>query len=542
MLATVSELYSRRGLELKRKGHSSKRGPEWAGPCPGCQGKDRFLVWPEQNDGSGSYSCRGCGKAGDVIQFLRDFDGLSFHEARKAAGMDLPAVPRSYPKPTRTEKDPGISAADPVEASERWREKATNFARKCHEALLQDASRLGWLAGRGLPLEAVKTFLLGWNKGDGSKGCLWRPRQVWGLPEVLNDKGEPKKLWLPRGLVIPMLGADGSAHRLRIRRPQEDRDRFDANMKFYVVPGSGMSPLWIAQQGNTLPPASCSVVVESELDAMALAHHAGDICSVLGLMTAKIRSLPTQVLYGLKACARILVATDVDEADQHGRRAGAQGWELWRDSFSQARRWPCVRGKDPGEMFSAGADVLSWILAGLPDALVEMARAKVAGRAKAEASVIAPLPPLRDLSALPPLEEWTPPAVQHPGLPDYLAEEEVPPSVLKLWHLWKSVPGYMFIKRDDGGYAFRWNEKWASSESNWNWMGKLQDAILLDWDVWRWLWEENPHSNITFNNLLHIRPGARVSLRSANSAERPDDVASDQEYSQPSYCKAAVEA
>ena len=96
---------------------------------------------------------------------------------------------------------------------------------------------------------------------------------------------------------------------------------------------------------------------------------------------------------------------------------------------------------------------------------------------------------------------------RHPGLPDYLAEEIVPPSVLKLWSLWKSVPGYMFIKREGGGYAFRWNERWAnSSESNWKWMGKLQDAILYDWDVWQWLWEQNPHNNITFKNLLHIRP------------------------------------
>ena len=64
---------------------SNHRGGEHAGPCPSCDGDDRFHVWPAE----GRYWCRGCGKHGDTIQYLRDFRGLSFREAARLVGKQL---------------------------------------------------------------------------------------------------------------------------------------------------------------------------------------------------------------------------------------------------------------------------------------------------------------------------------------------------------------------------------------------------------------------------------------------------------------------
>lgn len=64
---------------------SSTNGGEYAGPCPGCGGHDRFRVWPEQ----GRYWCRRCEKQGDLIQYLRDFRGLSFQDAARTVGKVL---------------------------------------------------------------------------------------------------------------------------------------------------------------------------------------------------------------------------------------------------------------------------------------------------------------------------------------------------------------------------------------------------------------------------------------------------------------------
>jgi len=55
---------------------SNTHSGEYHGPCPACGGEDRFRVNPEYKK-NGYYNCRQCGKHGDNIQFLRDFEGMS---------------------------------------------------------------------------------------------------------------------------------------------------------------------------------------------------------------------------------------------------------------------------------------------------------------------------------------------------------------------------------------------------------------------------------------------------------------------------------
>lgn len=61
-------------LELTQTGTG-----HYNGPCPWCGGVDRFVVWSE----SDRYWCNQCHRKGDAIQFLRDYHGLSFHEAKQ---------------------------------------------------------------------------------------------------------------------------------------------------------------------------------------------------------------------------------------------------------------------------------------------------------------------------------------------------------------------------------------------------------------------------------------------------------------------------
>jgi hypothetical protein len=74
-------------------------GKEFAGACPWCGGTDRFHYFPD----SDRYWCidkgrSGCGRKGDAIQFLRDYHGLSFHDARdRVRGNRAPeASPLSF--------------------------------------------------------------------------------------------------------------------------------------------------------------------------------------------------------------------------------------------------------------------------------------------------------------------------------------------------------------------------------------------------------------------------------------------------------------
>lgn len=378
-MVTVEQLYTSRGLTLKNKG-TNKRGREMAGPCPSCGGDDRFCVWPDQNNGQGSYACRGCARAGDVLQFFMDFEGMSFREAAKAAGKELAHIERrSCPQPPKRAEDTHSIEAAPVEdASPEWKTKASAFAEWCTEQLFATPEQLTWLNQRGLDFDAITTYRIGWNPGDDQRDCLIRPRKIWGLPDAPPHKGgdKPRKhLWLPRGIVVPALESSGTVKRIRIRRPECDRTEDNLpKIKYYVVPGSNMEPLLLPQKSASILPVSIAcVVVESELDAIMLHHHTGELCSVLSSMTAKIRSLPPAIYQAVKNCAVILVATDVNDESE----AGKKGWELWHNTFPQAVRWPCVQGKDPGEMFAAGVDMREWILAGLPEMYATIAMEKL---------------------------------------------------------------------------------------------------------------------------------------------------------------------
>ncbi len=343
-MKTVMELVQGMGIALQKA--SSARGGEYHGPCPGCGGKDRFHVWPEQNDGAGSYWCRKCGKGGDVIQFRRDFLGESFREAAGASGKEPGEYTGAYRRPEK-KKPPERREFVPETYSspcEVWRNKAGVFVAWAVKQLLSNVEMMQWLSARGIGQATAERFQIGYNPGENGKDS-YRTRESWGLDTVLKDDGQKKKLWLPRGIVVPFF-VDGVIQRIRIRRFDE------GGPKYYVLPGSGMATM------INRPKSRAFVVVETELDAILLDQETGGVCGSIGLGSATTK--PDSAAF--KALANSLCILNALDFDQAG--AGAWGW--WKDHFDQAERWPVPDGKDPGEAFAAGVDLKSWILAGLP--------------------------------------------------------------------------------------------------------------------------------------------------------------------------------
>ena len=331
--------------KVKLKKVSGTHGGEWQGPCPGCGGQDRFHVWPNQNDGKGAYWCRGCEKAGDNIQFLRDFEGLGFREA--CARLDIVMAAEDglrSPAPKQPRRDDFVPTAHSIPA-DVWQEKAENFLSWSRANLADNAEILAWLSGRGIDGETAKNFRLGWNEGE-KGGDIYRARKAWGLPEVMKEDGKRRALWLPRGLVIPYI-LDGIVYRLRIRRPEGEP-------RYYIVPGSSMATMIVGRERRAF------AVVESELDAIAVAagnRLAGSVA--LGSASAKPDAEAFAIL---KSSLQILNALDYDDA-------GARAMAWWRENFDHCDRWPVPKGKDPGEAVRLGIDLDRWITAGLPPAL-----------------------------------------------------------------------------------------------------------------------------------------------------------------------------
>lgn len=348
------------GVVLKKV--ATTNGGEWAGPCPGCGGSDRFRVWPADRGGRGSFWCRGCGRGGDDVQLLVEFKGMSYPEAFRACGRgDVPDGyrPVAYravmsgcgPDPDRFEPR---AYTPPVET---WRAKASAFVDAAHQALLSNDEVLRYLAGRGLDLQAVKGFRLGWFGGENGKPCLFRPRVAWGLDRIFNPQtGKDKMLWIPRGIVIPTFKA-GQPYRVRIRRPGEDL-KTDKDVKYYVVPGSGM------ELAGHNPDHRVFVIVEADLDEMLIARRAGSMVGSVALGSAAAK--PGAGMYWhLQKAVRLLIALDTGDHNL----AGAKAARWWLKEFPQAKRWPVPQGKDPGEAFEKGVDIKTWIKAGLPPAV-----------------------------------------------------------------------------------------------------------------------------------------------------------------------------
>jgi hypothetical protein len=338
----VKELAEKR-VVLKKV--SNTYGGEWQGPCPSCNGKDRFHVWPAQHEGNGSYWCRGCDKAGDNIQFLIDFEGMTFRQACNHLRISIPERPASW-RPSI----PGRSHHEfqPVRhelPADLWQDRAEKLISWAQGNLEKNAEVLSWLAGRGIGGQVARDFRLGWNPGEDGND-IYRARNAWGLPELRRDDGKLKALWIPVGLVIPYI-RDGVIHRIRIRRPEAEK-------RYIVLPGSSMSTMILGRDRRSF------VAVEAELDAIAVYANnrlAGAVG--LGSVSAKPDAETHEIL---TKALQILLAIDFDEP---GRKATA--W--WKEQFERCDRWPVPQGKDPGEAFKMGTDLDKWIRAGLPPAL-----------------------------------------------------------------------------------------------------------------------------------------------------------------------------
>ena len=353
-------------LDLTRKYYeprkaSSAKGGEYHSGCPGCgdggrpKQSDRFCVWPEENEGQGSYWCRRCGKGGDGIQFLRDFEGMSFQEACDYLGVEGkagPATPYVGPRPKRRREQTMTSTwqPDPEQGPppEVWREKAEALVEWAHMTLMRMGSEDGpkkMLMDRGLDESQMHAARLGWNPGKDGKD-LFRPRESWGLAEELKEDGKKKKLWIPRGVVIPLL-RDGEIWRIRIRTAS-------GKPKYFVLPGSNMD-CYFRGQGMQ---HRAYIIVETELDAVLLEGKAEDLAQPVALGNSS-RKPDARLHQRLKGAAVILNALDYDKAgaDQHG-------W--WQGQYRQGKRWPVPKGKDPGEAYEQGVDLRGWVKAGLP--------------------------------------------------------------------------------------------------------------------------------------------------------------------------------
>ncbi|AOY59564.1 CHC2 zinc finger domain-containing protein [Desulfococcus multivorans] len=332
----LQSIIQRDGFTLKRE--AGTNGGELAGPCPFCGGEDRFRVWPEK----GRYWCRQCRAGGDAIQYLREREGMTYREACAAIGVE----PKNARSPARQE-EPGWLSVE-------WQTATWALLEETRLSLQWYEPAKNYLKGRGLNDETIS--MLGYNPTSAHMD-----RAAWGLPNETNPRtGGPKRVWIPRGIVIPNVLDDGLIHRLRIRLPPDEFERSKEwtngkGIKYAEIPGSGPDPLLLPGRDG----AEAWAVVESELDAYLIHQEAGDLVNVLGLGSTTAR--PTVQMLQVMAGKRVLLCLDHDAA----------GWRA--TDRLPGEYWPVPEGKDPGEYHQAGGDIRAWIEARLKESVASEA-------------------------------------------------------------------------------------------------------------------------------------------------------------------------
>src|SRR6266487_4070432 len=324
---------------------ASTHGGEWAGPCPWCRGTDRFRIWPNRDPHAIVYWCRQCGKHGDVIQFLREKEGLSFGEACAKAGlsgngkgaMDLQCLlrPRAH-----------VS----MEAKQLRLVAAIEVVRPVMQARLCDPLPSAYLAFRGIPQELAER-----------EGCLYLP-----LPRSAEarEKVGPELLsWCGR-LLFPTSSPQGGGYVGRCLRgwklgmTEADHKALLEKHKVprYMTTGGG----W-AWQEHTSVETGVVIVVEGVFDRLALlaAGLPAEEVIAVGSDSGNPDWLPMAV-------KSVIAAFDADTAGP-GRKATAQF--LTKLTLGGVHVVGCLPpdddlGKDASERWRrAGYDGIDYIIA-----------------------------------------------------------------------------------------------------------------------------------------------------------------------------------
>lgn len=323
---------------------ASTHGGEWHGACPKCGGNDRFVMQPFRKKierSVGYYFCRKCKPlGGDAISFEIDMLGRDPKEVlgntkkehRPLSFFDLVKKPKSR---TFTPQKSELPA-------DKWLSKSAKFVDWAHKNLLHNQEGLKKLELRGIPYEAIIKFKLGWNPQD-----AWRNKIDWGIEQNENDK----KLWLAKGIVIPNIRHD-DVLRINVRRTDWKED--DLFGKYIKVSGGKKGYNIYGNTNNNV-----MVITESELDAIAAIHAAGDFLFAVAISSNV--SDPDLLTDHLAKNKYVLISHDNDEG-------GAEMLSKLLMLYPHAQACPVPIFKDIGEAVQLQLDfnLREWLLSKIP--------------------------------------------------------------------------------------------------------------------------------------------------------------------------------
>ncbi len=274
-----------------------------------------FSIFDHEQKWKCHSSCPPDANGGDVVKFYMAWQGVDHKtavaELAERAGLaeKQPAKARTVPPPQP--KPPPL----PAEPGSTWQQRAGQFIAYCQNNLAGPGgarAREYLVQERGLWDETWRPFQVGYNPGN-----VYDTPESWGL--------SGKRIWLPRGIVIPGLRNDQPWY-VKVRRalpdqvlgryigPWTEQDGLPETK--FGGPRGGTAVLFGQQTFANLP---VLLLVEGEWDAMLTWQWCQDFCDVstLGGAQSHFDAYDLAVLIRYQA---ILVVHDADAAGDKGRQ------------------------------------------------------------------------------------------------------------------------------------------------------------------------------------------------------------------------------
>ncbi len=288
-------------------------------------------------------SCPPDASGGDVLSFYMAWKDVDFKTAlRELSGWTGGPLPLPLP-PVPVSPNPAGPPPQPLE----WRRRAAEFVAFAQKNLNENVMEY-LCRERGLSSETAKAFGLGYNPS-----ALYDDPVHWGLAG--------KKVWLPRGIVIPGFW-QGEVNYVKIRRPLPGDalehyigkwSKRDGGLDIkFGGPRGGRSVLFRLEFRDFLPTL---LLTEGEWDAMLAWEHGADLCDVatLGGASAKFDALDLALLTRYR---NILVVHDDDKAGDKGR-----GYIANLQSVSPRIKSIQSPAHDLTDYWKAGGDLRNWV-------------------------------------------------------------------------------------------------------------------------------------------------------------------------------------
>ena len=283
------------------------------------RGRVRQGVCPFHDEVEGSFTvyadserfyCFGCGLGGDVLDFIRQAEGLSLPEAIARLDGSPGLAPRAAVRPAGTRR-PASAALPPRDPA-----LLTAAGRFYAGRLRRSSEAREYLASRGVGPVAAARLGLGYAPGGGLRLAL---ESLGFSADRMRDSG----LFMERGaerfagmVVVPDLSS-GLVRWLAGRAVDPDR-----TPRFQALPG----PKPVLGLGRLGPAPDWAVVAEGLFDWLALTGWGIPSCAALGAQGVE------RVASALRGCPRVFLAFDGDDAGREaterlqsllGRRAAA---------------------------------------------------------------------------------------------------------------------------------------------------------------------------------------------------------------------------